>query len=66
MNKFAGTVAVVTGASAGIGRGIAERLCEEGLSVVGLSRRKVDLENDNFSSLQCDVGNAAEVQDAFS
>lgn len=46
-------VAVVTGASSGIGFAIANLLGQNGYKVYGLSRRKV--ENQNFESLVCDV-----------
>ena len=66
MNKFAGTIAVVTGASAGIGRGITERLLQEpDLLVVGLARRSIDIANEKFTSIKCDVGKAEEVEAAF-
>ena len=53
MNKFSGTIAVVTGASAGIGLGITERLLQEpDLLVVGLARRSIDIDNDNFTSIK--------------
>ena len=44
MNRWAGKVAVVTGASAGIGLSIAEAFVREGLTVVGLARRKDKME----------------------
>ena len=66
MNKFAGTIAVVTGASAGIGLGITKRLLQEpDLIVIGLARRSIDIVNDKFTSIKCDVGKAEDVEAAF-
>ncbi|KAG5888308.1 hypothetical protein JTB14_022196 [Gonioctena quinquepunctata] len=39
MNRWCDKVAVVTGASAGIGSAIVEKLLDEGLKVIGLARR---------------------------
>ena len=67
MDKFKGSIAVVTGASAGIGRGIVEKLLKDGddLIVIGLARRVIDIANDKFNSIQCDVGDAEQVEAAF-
>ena len=52
MDKFHGSIAVVTGASSGIGLGIVKKLLEtKQLEVVGLSRREMNLTETNFRNL---------------
>ena len=44
MNKLTGKVAVITGASRGLGKAIAERFAQEGASVVLAARSQKDIE----------------------
>lgn len=63
-------VAIVTGASSGIGRAFSEYLVERGASVYGFARGRDRLNEaaddigDAFHAIQCDVGNEAQVNDA--
>ena len=64
-------VAVVTGASAGLGLAFARALVAEGARVFGLARRQEKLDavretlGDRFTGLACDVRDEASVRDAF-
>ncbi len=56
-------VAVVTGASSGIGFAIARALLDEGWTVVGISRRLADLDNPQYHHLQVDLGDLRALSD---
>lgn len=47
MEKWQGKLAIVTGASAGIGKSILEKLAKAGVNVIGLARRveKIEVKN---------------------
>jgi len=47
--------AIVTGASSGIGKAIALMLLREGYRVIGISRRKSDIDNPGFISILSDL-----------
>ncbi|XP_069685880.1 farnesol dehydrogenase-like [Periplaneta americana] len=75
MQRWAGRVAMVTGASSGIGAAISQELVKKGLNVVGIARR-VEKVQDLASSLKsepgklyplkCDISEDQELKDAFS
>ncbi|PSN44167.1 Farnesol dehydrogenase [Blattella germanica] len=74
MERWSGRVAVVTGASSGIGASIAEELVKKGLKVVGLARRVERVEELSKSlkspkgvlhAVKCDITKEAEVKKAF-
>lgn len=56
-------VVVITGATTGIGRTVAEMLIQKGHKVYSLSRKKIEHENIKF--LECDVTNSDQVDLAF-
>ncbi|KAF5288870.1 hypothetical protein FQA39_LY03749 [Lamprigera yunnana] len=69
MDKWKGKVAVVTGASDGIGASITLSLLKEGLIVVGIARRKEkiqELSNSiNLHAVKADLRNEEEILNAF-
>ncbi|XP_023714644.1 farnesol dehydrogenase-like [Cryptotermes secundus] len=74
MERWSGRVAVVTGASSGIGAAIAAELTKKGLKVAGLARRVERVEELSKSlksakgklhAVKCDVSNESDVQAAF-
>ncbi|RZC36476.1 adh short, KR, and/or NAD binding 10 domain containing protein, partial [Asbolus verrucosus] len=75
MERWEGKIAIVTGASAGIGAATAKILVQKGLKVVGLARR-IELIEEMICTLtdapgelyavKCDVTNEEEILEAFS
>lgn len=75
MERWLGRVAVITGASSGIGAACAKYLADNGMIVVGLARRKERIEalrevvkpvaSERLHALQCDVRKEQEIVDAF-
>ena len=76
MERWRNKIAVVTGASAGIGAATCKALVENGMIVVGLARRVEKIETEvrpqlsetkkqNFYSHKCDVSDEQCVKDTF-
>ena len=71
--NFAGKIALVTGAGTGIGEAIAEKLCQEGASVVLVSRHfeaiqsvcsRIDPNGERTFPIEADVCNPIQVEEA--
>ena len=62
--KIQGSIALVTGASTGIGAATAERLAQAGFKVYGTSRRGAQAGNRSFAMLPLDVTSDASVDAA--
>jgi short-subunit dehydrogenase len=66
MKKQSGKVAIVTGASSGIGKASAEALARAGFTVFGTSRRALERGPKQFTMLVCDVTDDASVKQLVS
>ena len=64
MTPLAGRLAVVTGASRGIGHAVAESLRGAGAHVVRLARTLPALESEGFTDIPCDVTSGVAVERA--
>lgn len=58
-------LALVTGASSGIGSAIVTRLLGDGWSVIGISRSAVERDSDRFQSLQVDLQDHSQLRQAL-
>jgi len=58
-------IAVITGASYGIGRSISETLLREGWKVYGLSRSRPSMADEHFVWLKCDLSQAEQITECL-
>ena len=58
-------VVLITGASSGIGKSIAEFLIEKGMKVYGTSRNPANVENTKFKLLALDVNDVSSIENAI-
>uniref|UniRef100_A0A6M2DFP6 Putative dehydrogenase n=1 Tax=Xenopsylla cheopis TaxID=163159 RepID=A0A6M2DFP6_XENCH len=65
MNRWCNKVAVVTGASSGIGASIAQELVKYGMKVIGLDIRADDKQDGNFCIRTCDIAKEEDVIQSF-
>ncbi|XP_068087037.1 farnesol dehydrogenase-like [Anabrus simplex] len=70
MERWAGRVAVVTGASSGIGAAITKDLVRKGLIVVGLDKMEIKIQEldeapGRLHAIQCDVSEEEEILASF-
>jgi len=66
MDRWTGRVAVVTGASAGIGACITSLLAEAGMKVVGCARNIDKIpKGENITPIKCDVSKEDEIKNLF-
>ncbi len=61
MKTLEGKLAVVTGASRGIGQAVARGLADEGATVVRLARSLADRTDGPFRDLRCDLADVSEI-----
>lgn len=67
MKKWHGKIAVVTGASSGIGATIVKELASHGMIVKGLARRSEQIEgiDGKFFAFKCDISDHDSMKSAF-
>lgn len=64
--RFDGKYAIVTGAAQGIGRAIAQRLCDEGATVALIDLQQAQMvENVRMRTYACDIADKQQVEDVF-
>ena len=57
--------ALITGTSSGLGYIMAQYLLEEGLTVIGISRRGTALDHPNFIDILCDIREEGAVEEMY-
>lgn len=57
---------IISGASRGIGRGIAEHFLERGYEIIGISRGSSSLKHDNYQHYCVDIRNYSDIRAFFS